>query len=150
MSSNLLEQLSDEEYNRFYDSLTFTIAREGGYVNDPDDPGGETKWGITKTFHPDEDIKALTPERAAEIYYYEYWVPSGASDLPTPLCTVVFDSAVLCGVSRAKSWLYESGGDVSSFLGARRQHHVNVSKKKYLRGHLNRVDLLERYIRQYQ
>lgn len=141
-----LDNLTNDEYNRFYNALTFTIAREGGYVNDPDDPGGETKWGISKTFHPDEDIKNLSPERAAEIYYNEYWVPSGASELPAPLCTVVFDSAVLCGVSRAREWLDESQGEISAYLTARRRHHIRKSKQKYVRGHLNRVDQLERYV----
>lgn len=150
MSSRALQLISDEEHKRFLETLNFTIARERGYVNDPEDPGGETKWGIAKKFHPDEDIKNLTPWRAAEIYFEEYWNPSGAFELPAPLCTVVFDSAVLCGVGRAKQWLKESKGDAIAFLDARRRHHLAKSAAKYVKGHLNRVDILERYVKQYK
>jgi lysozyme family protein len=48
---------------------------EGGYVNDPNDPGGETKWGITKRDFPEEDIPNLTKERAIELYKMKYWDP---------------------------------------------------------------------------
>ncbi|MBI5843910.1 MAG: hypothetical protein HZB23_04475 [Deltaproteobacteria bacterium] len=48
------------------------MAHEGGYVNDPADPGGETRFGISRRAYPNEDIKALTRERAAEIYYRDY------------------------------------------------------------------------------
>ena len=48
------------------------IEREGGYVNDPDDPGGETKFGISKRAYPHLDIKNLTEEHAADIYYNDY------------------------------------------------------------------------------
>lgn len=146
MSSKTLNDISDEEFARFYDSLKFTLSWEKGYVNDPEDPGGETKWGIAKRFHPDEDIPNLTPERAAEIYYDEYWVPSGASELPLPLCTLVFDTAVLLGVSRATRWLKECGNDYAAFLATRRQHHLTRSKPRFVKGHLNRVNNLEQYV----
>ena len=146
MSSKTLNNIDADEFNRFYDSLKFTLSWEGGYVNDPDDPGGETKWGIAKRFHPEEDIPNLTPERAAEIYYQDYWLPSGASELPIPLCTAVFDTAVLLGVSRATRWLSECEGDLAAFLATRRRHHLARSKPKYVKGHLKRVDSLEKYV----
>lgn len=96
--------LSDEEYAKFYNVLKFTIPAEGGYVNDPDDPGGETKWGISKRQFPNEDIANLTPERAAELYYNNYWIPTNSSNIPEPMRTCVFDTSVLCGVGRANSW----------------------------------------------
>ena len=46
---------------------------EGGFVNDPEDPGGETHWGISKKWYPLLDIKALTQEEAIEIYYRDFW-----------------------------------------------------------------------------
>jgi len=49
------------------------LVNEGGYVNNPADPGGETKYGISKRAHPDVDIKNLTPQGAAEILRHEYW-----------------------------------------------------------------------------
>lgn len=151
----MLQEITDAEYNKFYDSLKFSIRWEGGYVNDPDDPGGETKWGISKKAHPEEDIKNLTPLRAAEIYYTEYWKPSGASELPSPFCTAVFDTAVLCGNSRATRWLREAPKDVSKFLDLRRNFHLKTAStfpklKKFLGGWLNRLNDLRKYVETYQ
>jgi lysozyme family protein len=56
-------------------SVNKTLAWEGGYVHDLFDPGGETRFGISKRFHPNLDIAALTVERAKEIYRAEYWNP---------------------------------------------------------------------------
>lgn len=49
---------------------------DGGYVTHPKDKGGETKYGIAKSGHPDLNIKALTREQAKEIYWEEYYKPS--------------------------------------------------------------------------
>jgi lysozyme family protein len=54
-------------YN-FKCSIEFVFRREDGYVNDPQDPGGETRYGISKRFHPKVDIKALTKDQASGIY----------------------------------------------------------------------------------
>ena len=53
----------------FYEIIEGVIEKEGGYVNDPDDPGGETKYGISKKAFPKEDIKNLTIVRAKDILY---------------------------------------------------------------------------------
>lgn len=54
---------------------TEILKIEGGYVNDPVDAGGETKYGISKRSYPTEDIKNLTEERAIEIYSRDFWNP---------------------------------------------------------------------------
>lgn len=144
-SMNPFDGLSNDEFDRYYESLRFVLQWEKGYVNDPDDPGGETKWGISKRYHPTLDIKNLTPQEAAEIYYEEYWRPSKAYEHSIPLCTVVFDTAVLCGVGRATQWYRESEGDIPSFLDIRRRHHMSKSKPKHLKGHLNRVADLQKF-----
>lgn len=55
------------------DLIKKTIGVEGGYVNDPVDPGGETKYGISKRSYPQVDIKNLTLDGAAEIYERDFW-----------------------------------------------------------------------------
>src|ERR1700730_15046728 len=91
--------------NNFRVSLQFTLKWEGGYVNDPADPGGETKWGISKRAYPNLDIANLTPDQASDIYARDYCLAAGCDPLPLPYCTVVFDSAVNHGVSTATGWL---------------------------------------------
>jgi|TARA_R110000824_G_scaffold14392_1_gene61331 lysozyme family protein len=77
------------------------IRREGGYVDHPSDPGGETKYGIAKRSHPKENIKSLTKKRAEEIYYDKYWVPSKAPYVPHDIQTTFFDMVVNMGQRRA-------------------------------------------------
>lgn len=80
------------------------LGTEGGYVNDPDDRGGETKFGISKRSYPHLDIKSLTLSEAKEIYYQDYWnVPT--LDLPQiddyKIQLELFDTAVNMGVGTA-------------------------------------------------
>lgn len=75
------------------------IGHEGGYVNDPRDPGGETKFGISKRSYPNEDIKNLTVERAKEIYRRDFWDALG--DAHPAIKFQVFDFAVNSGIQTA-------------------------------------------------
>lgn len=57
----------------FQHIVSHTLQFEGGYVNDPADPGGETKYGISKRAYPKLDIAALTATDAMRIYYRDYY-----------------------------------------------------------------------------
>lgn len=81
-------------------AIEFVLKHEGGYVNDPRDPGGETNYGISKRAYPDLDIKNLSVEAAKEIYFRDYYSKIPA-ELPYRLAAVVFDCAVNTGLSRA-------------------------------------------------
>lgn len=74
----------------------FVLKHEGGYVNDPKDPGGETNFGIAKRYHPHVDIKNLTEREAADIYLREYWLPS-CDVLGFPKDIIYFDTNVNMG-----------------------------------------------------
>jgi lysozyme family protein len=152
-------EYSMNQLNNFKRSLEFTLKWEGGYSNDPTDPGGETKWGISKRAHPDLDIKGLTPERAAEIYATDYWDKAGCDALPYPLCACVFDTAVNLGVGRAKALLgtasqADASGlklDALQYCNRRIETYLGLVKKnpalqKYLRGWLNRVNDLKKLV----
>lgn len=65
--------MADRE--RFDRLIGFVLNHEGGYVNDPADPGGETKYGISKRSYPEVDIKNLTVEQARDIYFADWWLP---------------------------------------------------------------------------
>lgn len=91
--------------DNFKNCLDVTLAHEGGYVNDPNDPGGETKFGISKRAHPKVDIGNLTVAQAGEIYRRSYWSPIRGDDLPAGLDLVAFDGAVNSGIMRGAKWL---------------------------------------------
>ena len=80
--------------NDFDRAFQIIVGEEGGYVNDPSDPGGETKYGIAKRFHPNVDIKNLTLDQAKDIYREDYWNLIRGDLLPWPLNAYVFDGAV--------------------------------------------------------
>jgi lysozyme family protein len=91
------------------------VAREGGYVNDKDDPGGATKYGVTigtlrrlgidvnhDTRIDTGDVKALTREDAVAIYLEHYFKRPRIADLPEPLQASVFDMYVNAGGNAVK------------------------------------------------
>tara|TARA_Y100000361_G_scaffold153339_1_gene174879 strand:+ start:202 stop:678 length:477 start_codon:yes stop_codon:yes gene_type:complete len=92
----------------FEEIIEVVLEHEGGYVNDPHDRGGETKYGIAKKFNPDVDIKNLTKEGAKEIYYEKYWKPSKADQVPDRLKHIYFDMVVNFGQGGAVKVLQQS------------------------------------------
>lgn len=85
-------------YNDIFD---VTLGHEGGYVNDPNDRGGETNFGISKRWHPNVDIKNLTKSKAATIYKKDYYDKMQGDKLPVPVALPIFDMAINSGISRA-------------------------------------------------
>jgi lysozyme family protein len=81
----------------FERAIPILLEEEGGLVDDPHDPGGLTKYGISKRSYPHLDIRALTPELAAVLYARDFWPACGAEQLAWPLCLFVFDHAVNAG-----------------------------------------------------
>jgi lysozyme family protein len=75
------------------------IGIESGYSNNPNDPGGETKYGISKRSYPDLDIKNLTREQAKEIYLRDFWNRLEMDSLPESIVYQLFDFAINSGVS---------------------------------------------------
>lgn len=120
-------------------ALAFVLAREGGYVNDPRDPGGETKYGISRRAYPQLDIKGLTHADAGAIYARDYWTPAGCDQLPAALAIAVFDTAVNSGVRYAKGLLAETR-DVSEYLVLRTKHYSELGGyDRFWHGWLRRV-----------
>ncbi|MBR3369096.1 MAG: peptidoglycan-binding protein [Rhodobacteraceae bacterium] len=102
------------------------VAREGGFVNDPDDPGGATNFGVTihtlRRLRPGarvsvDDVRALTREQAIEIYVDHYFTRPRISELPEPLWPTVFDMYVNAGANAVRllqRLLVQMGLDVAS------------------------------------
>ena len=85
----------------FNDIIEVVLHHEGGYVNDPDDPGGETNFGVAKRSHPDVDIANLTKDGAKEIYKEHYWDKNKVESLSEELRHIYFDMCVNQGRGRA-------------------------------------------------
>jgi|TARA_B100000287_G_scaffold297929_1_gene281091 lysozyme family protein len=92
----------------FDEIIEVVLEHEGGYVDDPKDPGGETNFGIAKRSHPDVDIKNLTKEGAKEIYKEVYWDGNKVESLPDDLWHIYFDMCVNQGKGRAVKILQQA------------------------------------------
>jgi lysozyme family protein len=84
--------------------LDIVLEHEGLYSWDHQDPGGETKYGISKRAYPHVDIKALSKGEARSIYLSDYWKKASIGDMPA-LRLMVFDACVNQGVVAGVSML---------------------------------------------
>ena len=84
----------ENSMSTFEDCIDKVLEHEGGYVNDPKDPGGETNFGISKRAYPDVDIKNLTEDGAKDIYRRDYWDKNRVDDLADELKHIFFDMCV--------------------------------------------------------
>lgn len=97
----------------FRTCLAFTMGEEGGFVDHPQDAGGQTKYGISKLAYPSEDIPNLTRERAMFLYERDYWAKVRGDDLPLPVALAVFDAAVTTHPLTASRWIQSAAGVTS-------------------------------------
>jgi len=107
-----------DEIIRFDRAFKAALGYEGGYVNDPKDPGGETKFGISKRAYPHLDIAALTLAEAKQIYYRDYWKTLNLQKVSSAvIADEIFDTAVNMGRRTAAKIAQESinflGGDLA-------------------------------------
>ena len=95
--------------NKFSDALEVILHHEGGYVNHPKDPGGETNLGVTKRVYEDfggeKEMKELVKEDVEPIYKKNYWDRGKGDDLPEGLDLCIFDFAVNAGPGRAAKFI---------------------------------------------
>ena len=92
-------------------AFEIVVGVEGNYVNDPADPGGETKFGISKRSYPDVDIAALTLDEAKAIHRRDFWDPYKCGDMPWRWALAIYDTELNQG-SRAVAWAQEAEGIV--------------------------------------
>ena len=99
---------------KFDEAFTQLLGHEGGYVDNPADPGKATMWGVTErvarahgyTGH----MRDLPVALAKQIYRAAYWDAVQADQLPAPVRYSVFDAAVNSGVSQSVKWLQRALG----------------------------------------
>lgn len=162
---------ANPETSIFDQAVGFVLREqiEGGYVNDPRDPGGETNFGISKRAYPKENIKGMTRDRAIALYKRDYWDKPGCDKLPPKLAVALFDCAVNQGAGIAPKLLQRAigvavDGDIGpkstkaahaadqddaviQFIGWRlRRYAFTANASTYMRGWSNRVLELHRFL----
>ena len=101
-------------------AFNFIIAKEGGYIDDPYDKGGATKYGISSRFIKANDLKIkdvreLTLLQAKEIYSIFFWQPLKIDKInDSTVQLFLFDTAVNCGKEKAVFLLQESINSISN------------------------------------
>lgn len=127
--------------NTIKSCILYTINRwEGGYVDDPDDPGGETKYGISKRKYPDVDIKNLSIDDAVEIYRRDYWGKIPMGDWGVQVCWKVFDIFVNTGEIHAD----DAKNGLNALIQTQALHYARIVRdnpklSKFLVGWMNRT-----------
>lgn len=117
----------------FAAALTHVLAMEGGYDDDPADPGGPTNFGLTLSDVAAArgvpldagtraellaDLRSIAPAEVSAIYATHYWQPSRAGDLPPPLALMHFDTSVNMGLGIAARMLQQAvDADVDGEIG---------------------------------
>lgn len=98
-------------FQQIFDRL---IGHEGGYVNDPRDPGGETNWGVTKRTAQANgytgNMKTMTRQQAYEIYYRAFWLRYNCEQMPDAVAYQFFDAAVNHSFGNASRMLQRAVG----------------------------------------
>src|SRR5262245_7285211 len=128
--------MADHNFER---AIPILLEEEGGLVDNPKDPGGLTKYGISQRSYPHVDIRALTPEAASAIYARDFWPACGADRLPWPLCLFVLDHAVNAGSVAAIKCLQARGA-----RRRRRQARAAHSRRRRARGPAATVQTIQR------
>lgn len=143
-----------EQSEAYEDALEFLLKQEGGYVNNPADPGGETNLGISKMSYPEENIADMTRQRAAFLYHRDYWLPNRCEEMPPRVGLALFDFAVNAPAKAARMALQEViGAHPDGALGPKSMGALaaKVAKRGDLWVALKLIDKrLVRYIRRVQ
>lgn len=137
----------------FKKCLEFVLQFEGGYVNHPNDPGGETNKGIIKTEYdkyrhsknlPLQSVKLITEDEVQEIYFNNYWVKNFCDQMPVKIALIHFDTSVNCGVRQAGKFLQRAlGVSDDGFIGP-----ATLKKLKEVKDTIGLNNLSSNYLNQ--
>lgn len=125
-----------------------TIQKEGGYVNDPIDKGGETRYGISKRSWPEVDVANLTIFGAIDIYRKFYIAPLRIAEIDSiRVGWKIFDVGVNAGLVRAAKLTQEALGlpssEIDGVIGSRTIRAINATEEAAF--FMRFIPLLERF-----
>lgn len=137
----------------FDKALKMTLIFEGGYVNHPNDPGGETNKGITKAVYdayrinknlPIQSVKDITDNEIKEIYFENYWMKASCDKIPGKLAILHFDTSVNCGIKQASRFLQKSIGCITDgFIGPK-----TIETLKNIKDTNGLTDIINKYMQE--
>lgn len=113
---------------RFEEAFAITLDIEKGYIDDPKDSGGKTKYGISQQAYPLLDIKSLTIDDAKSIYKKDYWDKLKLDEIHSKeLACSLFDSAVNLGQPTLSRLMQRAVKvEVDGFVGVKTLEAVNA------------------------
>ncbi len=113
------------DFNKAFDLV---IGNEGGYVNDPSDPGGETKFGISKKSYPNLNIASLTTGQAREIYKSDFWDKINGDMIASQrMANSIFDFGVNAGIGTSSQLAQKVVGlETDGIIGKNTVAKLNV------------------------
>lgn len=136
----------------FLRALAFVLKQEGGWADNPADPGGATMRGITFATYTrwragqglppptKEELHAISDDDVQQIYFGDYWLACGAQQLAWPLSLAHFDATVNSGVAQAAQFLTYSQGNFAKYMGARVGWYTGIRDwDTFGRGWMNRI-----------
>ena len=155
--SDLLSPKNKYDFHAtFDDMLGYVLGSEGGFADNPNDKGGRTNYGITQTTYddwnkrhnlPQKDVKNITKEEVRDIYYYDFYLASGADKYEKQgndaYAYALFDVAVNHGIGNAEKFDKQAKGDVDKLMDIRKNFYIaivanNPSQKEFEEGWQNR------------
>lgn len=141
-----------ERYLKF---IPVILQEEGGFINDPDDPGGATNKGITQVVYDTyrtkhslhtQSVKDITTEEVNDIYFDQYYKPLNcdSTTYSDASAFILFDIAVNMGVHRSQQFLSEVGDEPTDLLTKRESFYRAIvvshpNEAKFLHGWINRL-----------
>jgi len=147
------------KYDKNFETvMEYVFKSEGGFNNQKNDRGGRTDKGVTQTTYnawrkkkglAPKDVKGISTDEAKQLYYEEFWLPTGASivkDLREGY--LLFDMALNSGPYEAKKLYEKSNGNIYQFLKDRKTYYNNLIKKypdqeSHRKGWYNRLKDIE-------
>ena len=121
-------------------AVKYTFKSEGGYVNNKNDMGGPTNFGITQDAYDSwnkkhniqkKDVKNITKKEASDILYYDYWILSGAEEIDDfGMAYAIFDTEMNAGNGTNNELRKAGFKDLDSYLEAKKNHHAKTIKIK--------------------
>lgn len=146
--------------SRFDEFMKQIFAEEGGYVNNANDKGKATNFGITqatldnynkKNSLPEEDVKDITQEKAKQIYYQEYYKKNKLDEISDPRAAYFYFDSYIHGWSKAGENRRKGNVNIDSLIDLKKQYYENIVKKDasqsvFLEGWMGRLERLKQML----